>query len=231
GGAAPLHAARMAEKLQLSRVIVPADAGVGSAVGFLRAPVAYELVRSLYLRLDAFDDARADALLAEMSAEAHALAEGVDGLEETRVVFMRYCGQGHEIAVELPPGPLGAEAPARLREAFEKDYAAQFARIIPGAAIEALNWSVTVGAPAPQAEPLGETGSSPSPAPIGKRQVRDAAEREAREVPIYARADMGPGATLDGPALIVEAATTTYVTARFAARLDAGGALVLDRKS
>ncbi len=46
GGAAPLHAARLAEKLGLDRVLVPSYAGVGSAVGFLRAPIAYEIVRS-----------------------------------------------------------------------------------------------------------------------------------------------------------------------------------------
>ena len=55
GGAAPLHASRLAEKLGIARIIVPPDAGVGSAIGFLAAPAAYELVRSRYMRLDAFD--------------------------------------------------------------------------------------------------------------------------------------------------------------------------------
>ena len=55
GGAAPLHAARLAEKLGIDRIVIPPDAGVGSAVGFLRAPVAYEVVRSRYMRLDRFD--------------------------------------------------------------------------------------------------------------------------------------------------------------------------------
>src|SRR5438876_4138406 len=55
GGAAPLHAARMADKLGLDRVLVPSNAGVGSAVGFLRAPIAYEIVRSQLQRLGAFD--------------------------------------------------------------------------------------------------------------------------------------------------------------------------------
>ena len=63
GGAAPLHAARMAEKLGLDRVLVPSYAGVGSAVGFLRAPIAYEIVRSPLQRLDEFDAAAANALL------------------------------------------------------------------------------------------------------------------------------------------------------------------------
>jgi N-methylhydantoinase A len=212
GGAAPLHAARMAEKLGLSRVIVPADAGVGSAVGFLRAPVAFEFVRSLYMRLDAFDTARANDLLDAMAAEARNLAEGAATLTETRVAFMRYCGQGHEIAVPLPEDRLGENAPAQLREGFERDYAAQFSRFIPGAAIEVLNWSVTVSAPAPAAEPIGAAASVPAPTPIGNRPVHDAASRTARAVPVYARADIAPGASFPGPALIVEEATATYVT-------------------
>ncbi len=228
GGAAPLHAARMAEKLGLRRVIVPADAGVGSALGFLRAPVAFELVRSLYMRLDAFDAARANAVLDAMSAEARALAQGAPRLAEARQVFMRYCGQGHEIAVDLPDGPLGADAPKALRAAFERAYAEQFERVIPGAAIEALNWSVTVHAP--QAAPARAPAVQPSaaPEPIGARDVFDSAARAPRSVPIYARESLAPGARGAGPALIVEPATSTYVTERFDFSVDGGGALVLD---
>ena len=108
GGAAPLHAARLAEKLGLDRVLVPSNAGVGSAVGFLRAPIAYEIVRSELQRLDAFDADAANALLAAMRAEAEAIVRrGAPdaALTETRSAFMRYRGQGHEIAVPLPARP------------------------------------------------------------------------------------------------------------------------------
>ena len=73
GGAAPLHAARLAEKLGLDRVLVPEHAGVGSAVGFLRAPIAYEIVRSGLQRLDEFDAERANGLYAGMRDEAEAI--------------------------------------------------------------------------------------------------------------------------------------------------------------
>ena len=100
GGAAPLHAARVAEKIGVSRVIVPSNAGVGSAVGFLAAPIAYELVRSRHARLDAFDVKAVSDLLDEMATEARALVEpGAAGapVRERRAAFMRYVGQGHEI--------------------------------------------------------------------------------------------------------------------------------------
>src|SRR5207248_5589502 len=73
GGAAPLHAARVAEKLGIGRVLIPANAGVGSAVGLLRAPVAYEVVRGRLMRLSSFDADAANRLLADMRGEAEAI--------------------------------------------------------------------------------------------------------------------------------------------------------------
>jgi hypothetical protein len=105
GGGGPVHACRVAEKLGVRRILVPSGAGVGSAIGFLRAPVAYEVVRSLYQRFATFDRAAVNALLAEMAAEAReAVARGAFGapVEERRLAYMRYVGQGHEIAVPLP---------------------------------------------------------------------------------------------------------------------------------
>ena len=70
GGGAPLHAARLAEKLGIADVLIPASAGVGSAVGFLRAPIAFEVVRSRFVRLGAFDAASINAMFGEMEKEA-----------------------------------------------------------------------------------------------------------------------------------------------------------------
>ena len=75
GGGGPVHACRVAEKIGADRIIVPPGAGVGSAIGFLRAPVGYEVVRSQYARLGRFDAAAADALLAAMAADAAAVVE------------------------------------------------------------------------------------------------------------------------------------------------------------
>jgi N-methylhydantoinase A len=124
GGAAPLHAARLAEKLGIRRIVVPAGAGVGSAIGFLQAPAAYELVRSRYMRLDQLDLEVINALLDEMSGEATARARSAraEQLDETRGAFMRYAGQGHEIEVALPVRALTRDDGAALREAFEAEY-------------------------------------------------------------------------------------------------------------
>ncbi len=105
GGAAPLHAARLAEKLGIDQVIVPKDAGVGSAIGFLSAPIAFEVVRSCYLRLDRFDAPLVNELLQGMRREAHdivRLGAPEGALREIRTGYMRYVGQGHEVTVALP---------------------------------------------------------------------------------------------------------------------------------
>ncbi|WP_439574486.1 hydantoinase/oxoprolinase family protein [Phreatobacter sp.] len=230
GGAAPLHAARLAEKLGIARVIVPADAGVGSAVGFLRAPAAYELVHSRFMRLDKFDLKQANELLSGMSREATGLARAAAGsrrLTETRTAFMRYAGQGHEIAVPLPERALTGRDIAAMRETFEAGYRQLFARHIPGAAIEILSWAVLVTTDAASPPKLAKARSKSGPKPIGSRPVFDAKSGKPVKVPMYDRLAMEPGSRIEGPAIIVEAGTSTYVTAAFDAEIDTGLGLVL----
>ena len=151
GGAAPLHAARVAEKLGVGRVLVPANAGVGSAVGFLRAPVAYEIVRSRLMRMSSFDEAEANALVLDMRGEAEAIVcrgAGATKLVEHRSAFMRYRGQGHEISVNLPVRAFVADDRVTLTELFEAAYRRLYSRAIPGVDIEILSWVVSVASPA-----------------------------------------------------------------------------------
>ena len=175
GGAAPLHAARLAQKLDVRRVIVPTGAGVGSAIGMLRAAVSYEVVRSRYLRLADFDPEAVNALLAEMSEEARTVvAAGVGigpatgcavDLMETRQAFMRYVGQGHEIVVSVPARELGPADGETLAAAFDAEYARLYGRTIPGQEREVLSWTLTVTAKKPPSDALpasssGEAGDS-----------------------------------------------------------------------
>ena len=233
GGAAPLHAARLADKLGLDRVVVPSNAGVGSAVGFLRAPIAYEIVRSQLQRLDAFDADGANALLSAMRAEAEAIVrqgEPQAPLTETRSAFMRYRGQGHEIAVSVPARTYRAEDAGQLLAAFEAAYRALYSRVIPGVEVEILSWVLLLSGPVPQE--AGESASPPPshPAPARRRAVFDPDSADFIEVAIYERPSLPPGAVIPGPAVIVEDETSTVISRLFDARIDAFGYIELTRR-
>ncbi len=146
GGNGPLHAARVAEKTGVSRIIVPPDPGVGSAIGFLNAPVSYEIVRSHYTLFDRFDVEGVNALLCDMEREARQIVSpGAAGqaLTVRRTGFMRYRGQGHEIEVSLPEGPIDEPTLEILRVDYERVYARLFSRVVPGMRIEVMNRSPT----------------------------------------------------------------------------------------
>jgi N-methylhydantoinase A len=234
GGAAPLHAARMAEKLGLDRVLVPSNAGVGSAVGFLRAPIAYEIVRSHLQRLDQFDAAAANALFRAMREEAEAivrLGEPKAPLTETRSAFMRYRGQGHEIAVPLPAREYRDADGAKLRVAFEEAYRRLYSRVIPGVEVEVLSWVLLLSGPVPEAEAAPPSAPAPSrPEPARRRAVFDSDTADFVEVAIYERAALAPGAIIEGPAVIVEDETSTVVSRHFDARIDGFGYIELTRR-
>ncbi len=233
GGAAPLHVARVAEKIGVQRVIVPANAGVGSAIGFLAAPVSYEMVRTTYMRLGGFDHAVATALLGGMADEIRAWVEPAAhgaALVERRNAFMRYVGQGHEIAVDLPLRDLAPTDVAVLRGQFEASYLALFKRVIPNAAIEIMAWSVSLATIASLPEPAAPPARAGSPIPAGTTPVFDG--RNGRHVPVprFRRDHLPPGTRFPGPALISEDETSTFVTDGFDVSIDGAGSIVMDRR-
>jgi N-methylhydantoinase A len=234
GGAAPLHAARVAEKLGLGRVMVPSYAGVGSAVGFLRAPIAYEIVRSALQRLDQFDAEAANTLYAAMRAEAEPIVRrGArdQSLTETRSAFMRYRGQGHEIAVPLPTRAYRGDDAGFLHAAFEEEYRRLYSRVIPGVEVEVLSWILLLSAPRPvESDIVAATPEPHVPEATGSRPVFDADTGEFINVAIHQRRDLRPGAMISGPAVIVEDETSTVVSGLFDARIDAFGYIELARR-
>ncbi|HVY33854.1 MAG TPA: hydantoinase/oxoprolinase family protein [Caulobacteraceae bacterium] len=233
GGAAPLHAARIAEKLGIARVIVPRSAGVGSAVGFLRAPIGYELSRSRKEQLGRVDFVGLNAILSDMSAMAHGLVERGDPQAERierRVAYARYVGQGYEIAIDIPVRPLGSADEAVLLEIFESAYRRQYGRIIAQLPIEVLTWRVNVSTPGRQVERLAQLGRKRVAVPEVRRPVFDPASGKTQSYGVVRREDLAPGDWVRGPALIVEAQTTTVAPPSFDVSVDAYGYLVLDRR-
>ena len=234
GGAAPLHAARLARKLGMKQVIVPVGAGVGSAFGFLRAPIAYEVVRTRHLRLDMFDAKMLNELFAAMCAEAGAVVRPAapgEKLVEQRQAFMRYRGQGHEIAVPLPNKPFAADAAGELRRRFEATYETVFGRAIPKLEVEALTWTLSLATDRPLPPAAKPIATAKAPSPSGHREVLDPASGAREKAAIHERDALKPGMSLDGPALIVEDGTTTVVPKGFAARINSVSQIVLEDRA
>ncbi|WP_454827495.1 hydantoinase/oxoprolinase family protein [Paraburkholderia xenovorans] len=240
GGSAPLHAARLAEKLGIDRVVIPTAAGVGSAFGFLLAPVAFDAVRSRIEPLMQVDVEAVNALLAALEDEAALIVGKVVPRHSCRVevtVSMRYRGQGHELQVALPAARLDGDAHAILRERFEAAYLARFGRLVPRAPIEMLGWSVRLSAPQRdgRAASIDYVAATPAiaaePIATAERLVLDQSRRERVTSRFYRRDHLATGAFVRGPAVIVDRETTVIVPPNFDARVDTGGHLLLERRA
>jgi N-methylhydantoinase A len=232
GGGAPLHACRLAEKVGVSTVIVPKGAGVGSAIGFLRAPVAYEITKSAVVSLEDFDAGRVNALLATMTADARAVVQPALGKAKATVQIIadcRYVGQGHEIRVPVPVRKLTRADGARLKAAFERLYEQVYGLRIPNQEAEAITWSVTVSSKAVKPRRAAKAAHKAAPKPRAKRIIYDPALGRQVQAPVYWRFDLKPGARIKGPAIIAEDETSTIVGANFRASVNSMGYIVLER--
>lgn len=230
GGGGGVHAYRLAERLGIRRILVPPGAGVGSAIGFLRAPIAYEVVRSLYQRFATFDIESVNRLIAEMAEEAEAVvARAGTGLptRQTRTAYMRYIGQGHEIPVPLPNHPLTAEDVPRLRAAYDAAYARFYNRPVPGSDVEVLSYALSLATELPPLPPVPQPLSPYSPEPAETRRVRETVRGEQQEWSVYERGALRPGARLRGPAMIVEDETSVLLGPGWQASIDGWGNVVL----
>ncbi len=238
GGGAPLHAARLMDKLGLDELFVPPGAGVGSAIGFLRAPFAYEAVRSLYTRIDSFDVVAVNDVLAELAAEAEGFVRrGTDAeVVIERHVSMRYAGQGWEIPVRLDDGVFDEHSAELLGGVFAKSYEEFFGRALADLAIEAVSWKVRAASvtqrPAEVAVlEAGPVAATANRAPtIGRRLVYDPALGSDVEADIVERRQLTAGDTVSGPAIVVEAQTSTVVGSRHVAVSQPDGSLRITAK-
>jgi len=232
GGAAPLHAARLAEKCGIRRVVIPTGAGVGSAIGFLQAPVGYDVTRSRYLQLSAFSAEFVNSLFAEMSAEATAsirLASPSGLIEERRTAYMRYRGQGHEIDVELPTRALTATDGALLEKLFLERYTELFGRTIPNLGTEVMTWSLSAAIAVMRPSKLPPTPSAKPYVGDTRRAIFDTELLRPIDYQIVRRDQLVPGVVVRGPAIIVEEETSTLVSRHFDATILSSGYIELTR--
>ena len=228
GGAAPLHAGRLCEKLGVARCLIPQGAGVGSAIGFLRAPFSFESNRTHFMPHAGFAPHAVRDLFADMVAEAtrfvRTCAPDAPILADFKV-YMRYKGQGWEIPVPLTPAQAEQADPAVFLGRFEQEYTTLFGRTVAGMAVEITVWSVNAFTATAAVDALPLVTAQPAPTPSGQRQLFDAALGRAQDAGIYDRASLAHGATLQGPALITEEETTTVLPLSRQARILGDGSI------
>lgn len=232
GGAGPLHAARLCEKMGISTFLVPAGAGVGSAIGFLRAPFGYESVRSAVFNLTAFNHGEANRLLNAMKAEALGFVEG--GMDAgapivERTLFMRYAGQGWDIPVPLLEETFDAASTGSIHARFTQAYEQFFGRAIDGLDVEIVSLSVKVSSPLPAVTPVAAVDEAGQAQPQTTRPLFEARQGVYVDAGIFERATLKPGEVVPGPAIIVERETSTVVTTSFKATVQRDGCLLVTR--
>ncbi len=214
GGAAPLHAGRLCEKLGVSRCLVPPGAGVGSAIGFLRAPFSFEANRSVYMRLSDFNARKITDLLAELEGEAVRFVRSCDATAEIKPefkVYMRYSGQGWEIPVALTPEQAMNPDVRVFQALFEADYEKLFGRVVSGMDVEITVWAVNATTPLQPVTRIVERRLEHEVRASDRRKIFDPALGHEVDAAVVDRFAIKTGQGLQGPAVITEDETTIIV--------------------
>jgi N-methylhydantoinase A len=217
GGAGPVHAYRVAEKLKLRHIICPSSAGVTSAFGFLVAPMAFDFVQTYLTPLRGIDFTHLHTIFEEMEARGRALLRqaGVPeaAITVTRSADVRYLHQGFEINVPVPSGQLGPADLPRLQANFDQAYERMYKRLNPDVDVEALNWRVIVAGPRPTIR-VQQADDQSAPMAATRKGARLAYFPEVSgyiDCPVYDRYQLAPGMELRGPAIIEERESTVVV--------------------
>jgi len=234
GGAGPVHACGVAELLESPQVIFPVNASVLSAFGTLVSPVRIDLARSMPRRLDAIDPAERDSLLDELRTEGRRVLAAA-GVPAEEVVFRygidtRYAGQGNEITIWVGEGDAWPADDDAVREVFEGEYRRTYGLTIPDVAIEAVTWRLSAFADVDTVEPDPVPAGSGAE-PVGHRAMVFGRATQPVDAPVYKRAQLGAGATFDGPAVVEERETTAVIRPGWRVEVAADGSLVATRST
>ena len=240
GGAGPVHACHVAQKLGMKRAIIPMGAGVASAFGFLASPMSFQFVQASVSTLAQLDLPAVRELIAGLERKGRALLlnSGVPRADcQVRVsAAMRYVGQGYE--VEVPAAGLQDTAGVRDRLAreFDRCYQALYGRIEKDTPAEIVSWRVVVQGPTPELTAVAQTPSvsdatardRAESARKGERQAYSVARGGFAATPVYDRYRLAPGARLQGPAIIEERESTVVVPDAAVVTVDGYRNLVVD---
>ena len=231
GGSGPVHGCRLAQALGIPTVILPAAAGVTAAIGLLAAEVRFDVARTFVRRLDALDPARIAAMYAEMDAQASAIVrESAAGgaITLTRSLDARYVGQGYELTVPVPSGPLDATALEKVRRAFDEVYAARYGYSSPSEPVEVVTWKLSASAGAPRVTLAKAATTAVNGGLKGRRRAYFPETGGWIDCPVYDRYGLAAGAQLTGPAIVEERESTSVLPPGTSASVDEYANLIVE---
>ncbi len=213
GGAGPVHAYGLAKKLGASRLLVPPNAGVGSALGFFTAPRAFDLVRSRKVSLDDVDFNEMEDIFRTMEKEGARTLQTSSSGEEIRFersLDMRFVGQGSETAVPIAEQDCTGLRKEDLRDRFDRIYERLYGRSYPDSKVEFINFRVRAGLPERllRLPRLEKRVGSLDDAVKGQRQAFSGIAKDFIPYTVYDRYKLFPGAEFPGPAIIEEREST-----------------------
>jgi len=215
GGAGPVHAAEVARKLRIPRLLASIAAGAGSCLGMLAAPARADRSWSQPALLDEVDWAEVDAQLRRLREDAAAelAAAGARGDELEWIVGaeMRYYGQGDNVPVALPMQDFGADAQQAVRAVFEARYRALYGHLVPGARPQVLTWRLTGRSPSDARAFHWGGGRGGEPRAPRQREIYLPLRRAFAAVDVHERYALPPGTRLQGPLVLEERESTLVV--------------------
>jgi len=235
GGAGPVHAYGLAKKIGAKTILVPPLAGVGSALGFFTAPVAFDLSRSHRVGLDAADFTAVESLFAELEQESAAIladaARGQQILFE-RTLLMRFKGQGAETDLAIENSPFDAFSRQDIRTLFDTEYKRLYGRTYEDTPVELVTFKVRASLPKrPFSIPkLTHTNCDITLCIKGQRRAFSIIQKEYIQFTVYDRSKLFPGARIQGPAIIEERESTIVMGEDADARVDDFGFIWIEFK-
>jgi N-methylhydantoinase A len=216
GGAGPVHAYGLAKKIGAPRIMVPPLAGVGSALGFFTAPVAFDLTRSHRETLEDADFKQIELLFEALEKEGAAILQEADRDQKVifeRTLMMRFVGQGAETDLAIDNKPFDQWKKEEIRALFDAVYQKLYGRTYPETPVEFVTFKLRASLPERpfRIPPLKNTGKSIEDCLKGEREAFSLIKKAYIPHKVFDRFKLFAGAELNGPAIIEEKESTIIV--------------------
>lgn len=230
GGGGPLHACAVAREVGIGKVLIPRHPGLFSARGIALSDFLHDYTQSVVRPLAALNADEINRLFVDLEAAAHRdlTTEGIakDKRKILRSLDMRYLGQSSEISVPLTHD--NSDPIAGAASEFHKLHHALYSYSVPEEPIELVNLRIRAVGTVPRPPLATAKAGTDSATPHARRQIHLPDERRMSDVPVYRRADLKPNHRIEGPSIVDEASSTTFLTSNTVAIVDRFDNLVIE---